>query len=63
MCEKVQILRIPWTKEPISSQYIANNKVSKGLFYIHFFNTEVWMAVNLAGLTSNLIENETLAIK
>lgn len=59
MCEKVQILRIPWTKEG----NIANNKVSKGLFYIYFFNTEVWMAVNLAGLTSNLIENETLAIK
>lgn len=59
MCENVQILRIPWTKE----DNIASNKVSKGLLYIFFFNTEVWMAVNLAGLTSNLIENETLAIK
>lgn len=56
LCEKVQILSIAWAK----GAKISSNKVSERYLII---NLEVKVAVSLAGLASNLIENEALAIK
>lgn len=56
LCEKVQILSIAWAKEA----KISGNKVSERF---KKKNLEVRVTVSSAGLASNLIENETLAIK